>query len=309
MASITVILQGLCQFLSPIGINRLLQSVSPCSYSIDLYSSRSGRYLETNGENAIIRPWFWILCIFCGPFFRSLAFQWFIFIMTRTIARTEGILTQLVFEHSLRMRFKAETSSRKDEQIESGHDRDSTTLGTPDTASLAESDTGTSVSTEGAASASESTVAGQSSISTKGKSKRGDATGGKGEKGSKDDENILGKINNLVTSDLNNITDGREFIVLCERKLPFNFQLFQTDMLSVVSIPLQIVVAVFFLYQILGWRSDFSVSPDATVPSTQIVYFSAFAGLGTMVALFPLPGYVAKLIQETQRLRMKKVQK
>jgi len=32
-------------------------------------------------------------------------------------------------------------------------------------------------------------------------------------------ENILGKINNLVTTDLNNIVDGRDFLMICGSKI------------------------------------------------------------------------------------------
>jgi len=56
---------------------------------------------------------------------------------------------------------------------------------------------------------------------------------------------------------------------------------------AVVSVPLQIGLSVWFLYTILGW--------------------SAFVGLAVMVALFPIPGYVAKMIQGVQVTRMKKV--
>ncbi|KAH9480738.1 ATP-binding cassette transporter abc4 [Psilocybe cubensis] len=253
----TIIMQGLFQFLSPIGVNRILI------------------YLETNGENATVRPWFWILCLFCGPFFRAIAFQWYIFIATRTLVRTEAILTQLVFEHSLRIRIKAETADTHDGPGVTDSDVDMT-VGTPDTSSIAESaspeseNDAASVSTEGISrTASEATVTG-SSIK-KGKTKSG-STGSpppsKEERGKPDDANLIGKINNLVTSDLNNIVEARDFIHLF------------------VSVPLQVTLCVVFLYQLLGW--------------------SAFVGLFTIVALFPVPGYIAKLIQGAQRVRMKK---
>lgn len=52
-------------------------------------------------------------------------------------------------------------------------------------------------------------------------------------------------------------------------------------------IPLQIALCVWLLYEILGW--------------------SAFVGMGVIVLLFPLPGFVAKLIQGVQVERMKTV--
>ena len=44
--------------------------------------------------------------------------QWYMFVVSRTVVRTEGLLTQLVFEHSLRIRLKAEVSN---ENIEKGN--------------------------------------------------------------------------------------------------------------------------------------------------------------------------------------------
>ncbi|KDR83043.1 hypothetical protein GALMADRAFT_866150 [Galerina marginata CBS 339.88] len=249
---ITIFSQGAFQFLSPIGVNRLLN------------------YLETDGEGGFMRPWFWILCIFSGPALRALCFQLYIFIATRTLVRTEGILTQLVFEHSLRIRLKAESSSDRDDQ-----DND-TVVGTPDTSSITESSPPESGDEELGPTASasrqpsgdsESTVTG---TSTKGNPK--DDTSGsettKAAKKDKGDANLIGKINNLVTTDLTNIVEARDFLLL------------------VIFVPLQITLCTAFLYKLLGW--------------------SAFVGLANMIILSPIPGYIAKLVQDVQRVRMKK---
>jgi hypothetical protein len=58
---------------------------------------------------------------------------------------------------------------------------------------------------------------------------------------------------------------------------------------TVVFVPLQVGLSVWFLYSILGW--------------------SAFVGLAVMILLFPIPGYVAKMIQGVQVTRMKQVGK
>ena len=78
-------------------------------------------------------------------------------------------------------------------------------------------------------------------------------------------------INNLVTVDLSNVTDSSTFVLLI-----------------LLETPIQIVLSVYFLYSILGW--------------------SAFVGMLAMVLLFPVPGYVASMIQGVQTERMKKVQ-
>ena len=85
----------------------------------------------------------------------------------------------------------------------------------------------------------------------------------KTEKGS----NLVGKITNLVSTDLNNIVDGRDFPVL------------------LISLPLQIVLCIVFLYKILGW--------------------SAIVGMVAMVVLYPLPGWLASKMQDIQTERMK----
>ena len=58
-------------------------------------------------------------------------------------------------------------------------------------------------------------------------------------------------------------------------------------MRAVLYAPLQVILSVIFLYSILGW--------------------SAFVGMLAMVLLFPVPGYVASMIQGVQTERMKKV--
>ena len=73
-------------------------------------------YLETGGANTSIQPWFWITWLLVGPILRNVCNQWYLFVASRTIVRTEGLLTQLVFEHSLRIRLTAEASNEKIEE-------------------------------------------------------------------------------------------------------------------------------------------------------------------------------------------------
>ncbi|KAF8886219.1 P-loop containing nucleoside triphosphate hydrolase protein [Gymnopilus junonius] len=232
--ALTLVGQGLFQFLAPIGINRILKN----------------SYLETGGENADIRPWFWILCIFAGPAIRAIFFQGYIFIGTRTLVRTEGLLTQLIFET-----YESSSETSKGQASES---YTSTVVGTPETASISSTQDG------GASSSSKdrkSKVAGSSSSSPSISQDMAKEVPNEG-------KNLIGKINNLVTTDLTNIVEARDFLVL------FLF------------IPLQVVLSVFFLYRLLGW--------------------STFLGLGAMVVLFPIPGYIAKRMQDLQKLKMNK---
>lgn len=185
-------------------------------------------YIETggNGVDSDIRPWFWILCMFLGPAVRSLAFQWYIFINTRTLVRGEALITQLVFEHSLRIRLKAESSSEKNDGIHEQETLTSTAIGTPETASITES-SGTSstsdqdsVTTDTAISREPSKDSHSTQSSTaKGKGKVTKPEENKEDKKRKKNDNLIGKINNLVTTDLNNILESRDFLLLGEDNL------------------------------------------------------------------------------------------
>jgi len=57
--------------------------------------------------------------------------------------------------------------------------------------------------------------------------------------------------------------------------------------LTVVYFPLMVSCSIWILHSILGW--------------------CAFVGLAVMIILFPIPGYVAKMIQSVQVTRMEKV--
>ncbi|TFY83125.1 hypothetical protein EWM64_g881 [Hericium alpestre] len=245
-----LVVKAVTGFLSPLGINRLLQ------------------YLESGGKDATIHPWVWISALFWAPMLGSFALQWYIFVATGTMVRLEGIITQLVFEHSLRVRMKAETD---DSGSKSGN---TTAVATPDTASVEEGHSPQeSESSEGTL--RPDTVSAEASSSAKGKqpAKAGEspADAAEDEKfnkdGSKKADNLVGKINNLVSTDVSNITDGRDFLLL------------------ILYIPLQIAICIWFLNSILGW--------------------SAFVGMAMMLVLFPVPGYVARLIQTAQVETMK----
>jgi hypothetical protein len=98
-------------------------------------------------------------------------------------------------------------------------------------------------------------------------------------------DNLVGKINNLITTDMWNVVQARDFL------------------LFVLYVPLQITLSTVFLYLVLGWRCVKPIDFRLFLNSN----FSAFVGLATILALSPLPGYVAKHIQTVQRERMKRV--
>ncbi|KAF9555324.1 multidrug resistance-associated ABC transporter [Agrocybe pediades] len=258
--ALTIIGYSLGGFAAPIGINRVLY------------------YMETKGAGATIRPWFWTLWLFAGPMVQSLCFQWYIFIGTRTLVRAEGLITQLVFEHSLRIRLKTEAS--KVEMSPTATANQSVVV-TPDNASVfTEAASEHSENTQHTAGPSQgSTAASRDSSSTstlptsnnqpstKRKADSNAATHAKSEELA-GDSNLIGKINNLVTTDLNNVTKARDFLMIF------------------LTIPVHIVFCMIFLYQILGW--------------------SSMVGIAVMIVLLPFPGYISKVLQAAQKQRMKK---
>ena len=128
------------------------------------------------------------------------------------LVRTEGIITQLVFEHALRIRMKAETDKSPVKLEEAS--RDSTVAGgTPDSVSVEGSSSGDSRSGSGDETARSSAI----SVKSQGK-QQAKAESDEDDKFNKDGtvkaDNLVGKINNLASVDLNNTADGCDFLLL-----------------------------------------------------------------------------------------------
>lgn len=132
----------------------------------------------------------------------SICFQWYIFLGTRTLARTQGILTELIFEHSLRIRFKAESSGGE------GRTPSPSTAVTPVPASESGS---IDSETAGGDDGQSSTAYSESSAAAKGKGKADPAESAKE---AKKKDNLIGKINTLVTVDVDNITNAKDILML-----------------------------------------------------------------------------------------------
>ncbi|KAJ6468064.1 P-loop containing nucleoside triphosphate hydrolase protein [Mycena vitilis] len=241
-----LLLRVLTTMSGPFAMNRLLQ------------------YIETQDQGAIVRPWVWILIIVLGPVVGSITFQFYLFISTRSLVRAEAIITQLVFAHSLRIRVKAETTATTVQEVEA------TPSATPTASTASTSRAPTPSNPEDASRSSNTSPTVQGSVTSSGKlasvpspSKPAAVKAEPSSGGS-----LVGKINNLVTVDLSNITDSRELGHLF------------------IVVPLQIVLAIWFLYVILGW--------------------SVWVGVASIVLLAPVPGYMAKLVQSVQKERLKR---
>ncbi|KAF9560869.1 multidrug resistance-associated ABC transporter [Agrocybe pediades] len=166
-------------------------------------------YLEKGTASSDIRPWVWISMLLIGPIMQSMSAQWMLLNNTVIRVQLEALCTQLVFDHSLRIRVKADLSQRK----------------------------------------------------------------GSSNNGAKDDKakassHNLGAINNLVTSDLANITGGLDFLNLF------------------IQIPIQTILAIIFLYQLLGW--------------------SALVGVAVIVLFVPVQQFFTKRMGKLQKKKMKK---
>ncbi|KAI0832850.1 multidrug resistance-associated ABC transporter [Trametes gibbosa] len=250
LLAVLLLIRVAATFASPIGIYQLLD------------------YLETDGMNTVVRPWVWISWLFLGPVLGSMAIQYYVFNTTRMLVQTEGIITQLVFDHSLRIRMKSESSQSPTTS------RASTAVHTPDNASVTE---GVNVDDE-SPSGCNGNGSEDETVHARTESTASTAAAKKGLDAKKTDEklaasspasgNLIGRINNLVTTDLTNLVEGRDFLFVG------------------LYAPAQIIVAIVFLYEILGW--------------------SAFVGMVAMILLFPIPGYVASMIQGVQTEKMKK---
>ncbi|KAI0711040.1 P-loop containing nucleoside triphosphate hydrolase protein [Cerioporus squamosus] len=104
MFSICYIIRIVANFLSPLGVYHLLQ------------------YLETGGADATIRPWIWIAWLSLGPLISQGAMNFYMFLAGRAWVQASAMLTQLVYNHALRVRVKADvdTSQKGSEEPSSG---------------------------------------------------------------------------------------------------------------------------------------------------------------------------------------------
>lgn len=130
------------------------------------------------------------------------------------------MLTELVFEHALRVRMKAETSEsgKSDGSSRAATDGASTAIGTPDNASViepaqegSEGESGSSGSGDESRTA---TLTAPPPSLAKGKQKAQEPESAPKEEAPKDGEkagkskHLVGRINNLVSSDLGNVQDA-----------------------------------------------------------------------------------------------------
>ncbi|KAH9972688.1 hypothetical protein BJV74DRAFT_879749 [Russula compacta] len=245
--AILLIVRVISTLMAPVGMNQLL------------------RYLESRGEGAVVRPWVWIAFLFLGPALGAISFQWYLFIATGTLLRVSALVTQLVFEHALRIRVNVETcpSTRTIPAVTPKVLGETTTLHNVSlTSNNILSETTGESSVESEQSTTPSIIKGKQKEDSSATPDGEDSSEGPGKS-----NNLVGKMNNLVSTDLDNLLEGRDFL------------------LFVFYLPLQVALCIWLLYRILGW--------------------SAFVGMVVMVTLFPIPGVITKKFQKVQKESMK----
>jgi hypothetical protein len=223
------------------------------------------------------------------------------------MVKVEAIMTQLLFEHALRIRLKAEVSKKETPGLgpaaspatEAVDQAKNDAGGAGATATLrGHNGAGSSsAQSEEATLYSSSTTSVNSAFSKpqkdimKGKAEEAKSqptNNGKGKDDKKASKNLVGKINNLATSDLKAISETSDVVRVC------------------IMAPFQIVLCIWFLYVILGWRYDFSSLHLFGVAITTFYSNSAFVGFAMMLALIPLPTLVAKYLRKIQSEAMRK---
>lgn len=195
-------------------------------------------YLQADGVGAKIKPIVWVSLLFLGksetdcsltlgPLMSTLSINFYIFIMTRCLVRVEAVMTQLLFDHALRLRMK---DSIGDEEEEKKPDEAETPL--------------IRVEDEDGESAAESTAAG----SANGAAKDPEAPAQSPAKS----QRLVGKINVLMASDLESVGEGESYghrRLISGRDLGLVF----------VFIPIQAGLCLYLLFKILSWSALFGV--------------------------------------------------
>lgn len=185
--------------------------------------------METEGgQGTVVRPWVWILGIFVAPVVDTILLENYTYIATRMVVNLEAIVTQLVFERALKMRFTDHDADSGEGGAKAG-ERDqpsnTTTLvpGTP----VEEDEAGGSLRVVGEEAEGElrhHTTEGEATMGDGSEVVAGDELSSSPDKktlpkeddtpSSKQGANLVGRLTNLVSTDLTNLRDGSSLRML-----------------------------------------------------------------------------------------------
>ena len=191
--SACISLRVLFSIFAPVGLNRLLA------------------YIESGGTIAPIRPWVWIVWLLVGPIASSIAMQSYVFVDTRMFVRMESFITELVFEHSLRIRMKEETTSAPTPTTTPTGSEAATVIDSDEEPDSSQTEASTTViGSENSAAATKSDAKGKKpALPPRSANVAPPATIPPGKKENAPAANLIGKINNLVTSGSSCLMLGR----------------------------------------------------------------------------------------------------
>lgn len=171
-----------------------------------------------------------------------------------TLVRTECMITQLVFEHALRIRMKAQVSNEKSDDQKAAEARPSSWVAADADGNLLANEEVTNgkpgnggiAPVDGESLDSASTSAGSGTLPN---------VSDQAKVAENKSADLSGKLTNLVTTDLKNIVAGKDFLQLglCLPALLLGHNV-DISFVPVVSTPLVVAIGVWFLYSILGLR-------------------------------------------------------
>ncbi|WVQ74585.1 hypothetical protein IAR50_004186 [Cryptococcus sp. DSM 104548] len=232
-------------------------------------------YLEKDGKGHALRPIVWILFLFVGPTLSSIALQFYIFTTTRSLVRAEALLTQLLFDHALRLRMKDQVDDEREKEVEeiTNEEEGGPLVTVEEIVDHAPGAPEELIHRDDSETEGETTVAPSTEATEVGSSTESDKDKAASRKAAADAEaqktkgqGLAGKINVLMSADIESVIEGRDLALVF------------------VYTPVQFALCVVLLYNILSW--------------------SSLIGVLTMFITLPLPGLLTKLNAQFQQKRM-----
>lgn len=222
--------QALTEFIGPFGTQNLL------------------KYLESGAHPFNLKPWIWIVVLTAGPVIAGCCSTQYLFIGTRIFVEQQSVLSYVIFHHALRIRMKStiEAEEDKTKKAEPSREPSTTTQSSASTTDVSESEVSDTESTA-VDDSSEETIVAEKSNKPKA-------------------DHLLGKINNLLTTDLNAISNSYNNLTLSATVIQF-------------------ILSIYYLYILVGW--------------------SSLVGLTVMIILSPAPAFMGKQMVKIQQVKMK----
>jgi hypothetical protein len=188
--AVLVVLSACAMMGSPVGTNRLLG------------------YVERSGAGETVRPWVWIALIGLAPLAQSALDQLYMYYNTRTAAQLEAIMTSAIARHALRIRvLNAAEEEERPAPLPVPSPPKSDTAQAP-RAVDGQAPEAAAVHSRAESSMTATTLVASTNGAGRGQGKSQDGKKKQGEK----TQDVVGRLNVLVTADLKNIGGGTDWI-------------------------------------------------------------------------------------------------